>query len=162
MWEALLGGGGFMPQIPTDAAMPMAINQDGQNGGGLFGNLFGGGGQQPGGGGLLGLNLGGQQPLYDMGGKGSGLLGFGSPMQNPMMRYGLNMAMQQPQQPPQSPTTDPSRNIQPQGRYMGNQWMPYGMDNMARPNGPLPPDRNTFNPQDFMNFRGFNGRQERI
>jgi hypothetical protein len=159
MFEGLFGGG-FMPQMPQDPAMPMAINQDGQNGGGLFGGIFGGGQQQPGqGGGLLGLDMSGRTPLMNMGGQSSGLLGFGSPNNNPMMRMGMNMAMPPQQQPQQQPVP---QTIQPQGRYMGNQWMPYNMDNMARPFGGLPPDRNTYNPQDFMNYRGWNGRQERI
>jgi hypothetical protein len=111
-------GGGFMPQMPQDPAMPMAINQDGQSGQGLFGGMLSGaqngqGGMFGQGGGLLGLGFGGQgnKPIYDLGGQGSGLLGFGSPGQNPMMQYGLNMAspgmgqmfapqQQAPQQPP--------------------------------------------------------------
>jgi hypothetical protein len=124
MFEGLFGGG-FTPQMPTDPAMPMAINQGGQNGGGLFGGMFG---QQPGGsgGGLLGLDMSGRTPLMNMGGQGSGLLGFGSPDQNPMMRFGLNMASPgmgqsfQPQQPPQqqqrwAPRQAPRPQISPAG-----------------------------------------------
>lgn len=120
MFEGLFGS--FTPQMPSDPAMPMAINQDGQNGQGLFGNLFGGLGQQQGGG-LLGLNFSGNQPLYDLGGRGSGLLGFGTPQQNPMMRFGLNMAspgmgnMFQPQQQQQTfsfmPRQQPQQSMMP-------------------------------------------------
>lgn len=92
MFDGMFGG--FNPQMPIDPGLPMAINQQGQNGqGGLFG-MMGGQGQQPGGG-LLGLNFGGQQPIADIGGQGQGLFGFGSPGQggmNPMMRFGLGMA----------------------------------------------------------------------
>lgn len=60
----------------------------------------------------------------------------------------------------QNPMNDPNVTIQPQGRYMGNQWLPHSADQMVRPS-PLPPDMNTLRPEDIMSL-GMLFRQERI
>lgn len=125
LFDGMMGGG------------PMPINADGA--------AALAGGQQ--GGGLLGMNFGGQQPLMNMGGQGTGLLGFGSPGQggmNPMMRFGMGMAGQggmMPQQPQQQPQMQMPQQqpLIPTGQGLFHQM--YGGGQMQQPPGGFNPHR---------------------
>lgn len=79
---------------------------------------------------------------------------------NPFMpQLSLQQLAQLHAQMQQQNMNDPNVTIQPQGRYVGRNWLPFNSDQMVVPFG-RPPDQNTFRPEDVMNYRGSPVRQE--